>query len=339
MSNYRRLSGRGVKRGGKAGFVAPVLCRLYMGSDHLLQVESTRLTESYRRFYFSEIQGFVVRKTSSATWITIVLSVLALGCVSMAVAIKDRELIVMPIIPLAVILLFLIINWIAGPSCVTHVFTSLGSEELGSLKRIRRARKVLREVRKAIESVQGTADPQAFVTPEGYVRLPETASAHRHLSTPEPLQTKPLHGPAIHRTLFLLLLLSGIFTGLEILTTHMGITSFWGLVSAAAFVFGIMSVVRSASSPHLGPLKRLTWTGLAYLAVLLVGAYILSFATAFASGGGEPGTIDLLRVVSEYEIMEFPPLVVLIGGFAAGGCLLGILGLLRVGKLNAATDE
>src|SRR5437660_10422801 len=52
---YRRLPGRGL--------VAAQRVQLYQGADHLLQVASTGYSESYRRFYFRDIQAITIQKT------------------------------------------------------------------------------------------------------------------------------------------------------------------------------------------------------------------------------------------------------------------------------------
>ena len=40
--------------------------RIYLGEDHLLSVESNLSTEKYYRFYFSDIQAIIVRRTDRA---------------------------------------------------------------------------------------------------------------------------------------------------------------------------------------------------------------------------------------------------------------------------------
>src|SRR5579871_716029 len=50
---YKRLPGGSVFRPN----------RLYLGQDHLLRVNSNGWTEQYRRFYFTDIEGVIVRKT------------------------------------------------------------------------------------------------------------------------------------------------------------------------------------------------------------------------------------------------------------------------------------
>ncbi|MCI0746927.1 MAG: hypothetical protein L0Y58_16110, partial [Verrucomicrobia subdivision 3 bacterium] len=52
---YRKLPGHGATLSHRV--------RLYLGPDHLLQVSSTGFTETYRRFYFRDMQSITIRTT------------------------------------------------------------------------------------------------------------------------------------------------------------------------------------------------------------------------------------------------------------------------------------
>jgi hypothetical protein len=54
---YKRIGGRGARR--RQFFTRNTL---WLGADHLLQVEHTGYTEEYKRFYFRDIQGITVQK-------------------------------------------------------------------------------------------------------------------------------------------------------------------------------------------------------------------------------------------------------------------------------------
>ncbi len=65
--DYTRLPGRGLRYGGFRLF-SRAICTLWMGADHLLLVDRTGYTESYKRFYFADIQAIVVRRTSFSNY-------------------------------------------------------------------------------------------------------------------------------------------------------------------------------------------------------------------------------------------------------------------------------
>ena len=68
---YLALPGRGIYS--HISIVSTTVCRLYLADDHLLQVAQDRLTETYLRFYFRDIQAFLIRRTPWRTlylWIS-----------------------------------------------------------------------------------------------------------------------------------------------------------------------------------------------------------------------------------------------------------------------------
>ena len=72
---YQKLPGRGLRY---AFGVTATRCRLWLGDDHLLAVDSTLINEEYRRFYFCDIEAFIIRQTARRQIINWVFVVLAL---------------------------------------------------------------------------------------------------------------------------------------------------------------------------------------------------------------------------------------------------------------------
>ena len=147
----------------RARFSIAVLSRtsLWLGPDHLLYVESNGYTETYKRFYFRDIQAFTVQQTPTARTVNIILLVVTLlfvffGLMSDETGFKIFHFIVAGLF--GVILLF---NALPGASCKCYVRTAVQTEELGALARLRRARKVLDRIRPLITEAQGGA-----LTPE-----------------------------------------------------------------------------------------------------------------------------------------------------------------------------
>jgi hypothetical protein len=157
---YRRLPGRGIKRQGfLAGSFTARRARLWLGQDHLLSVESQWYTEEYRRFYFRDIQAIIIRKTLTGRIINIVLGVLALLNLLGAFASTDGLRVFWSVI-MGVFAFFLLLNTLAGPTSACHLRTAVQTEELASLRRVRRARKVLARVRPLIAEAQGELTPE-----------------------------------------------------------------------------------------------------------------------------------------------------------------------------------
>lgn len=167
--DYRKLPGRGA--------TLTHYVRLYMGPDHLLQVSSTGFTESYKRFYFRDIQAITVRKTyvGKATNAVLGATVAVFGVpalfTSAPVTIVLASLAALFAVALGV-------NIGLGPTCVCHLRTAVQHEKLPSLSRFKPARRVLEQLRPRITDAQGElpAEPLQQTPEEG---LPPVISATR----------------------------------------------------------------------------------------------------------------------------------------------------------------
>ena len=143
---YRKLPGRG------ATFTH--YTHLYLGPDHLLQIASTGFTETYKRFYFGDIQAFTIRKTHIGKIINGVLG----GVVGLFAlpALFTPE--IGTIILLSFAAFFAVIlgaNIAMGPTCVSHLQTAVQNEKVPSLSRLRRARRVLQILKSRTAAEQG----------------------------------------------------------------------------------------------------------------------------------------------------------------------------------------
>jgi hypothetical protein len=143
---YRRLPGTG------SGMFGTV--RLYQAADHLLQVSSSGYTETYRRFYFRDIQGFIVNESVKGRNWNGVWGILGAICISAAIQVGGAEGIVWWGIA-GIFLLLLIINIAGGPTCVCQIRTAVQTRPLPSLGRLRRAVKTIAQLRPHIEAAQG----------------------------------------------------------------------------------------------------------------------------------------------------------------------------------------
>jgi hypothetical protein len=176
---YKRLTRERAPR--QISLVTLSRSSLWLGSDHLLFVECTGYTESYKRFYFRDIQAITIRQTK-LWWLWIALLALpfllfaiglSFGVVSIATqGLKSNDLPVMIAlgIPAAFFLLFLILNFFWGPSCRVQLRTAVQTEELGSISRVRQARRILNRIRPLIVEAQGQLTPE-----EVSVRMQEAA--------------------------------------------------------------------------------------------------------------------------------------------------------------------
>jgi hypothetical protein len=127
--------------------------RLYLGPDHVLQVTMTYHQETYKRFYFTDIQAVQIRRTdvgnawsvgfTGGAFIFLILA-LAFGGIAGWILVGIA----------GVFLIGLLINLVAGPTSVTLIRTAVQTDRLRSLGRLRQARKFLARTQPLIEAAQ-----------------------------------------------------------------------------------------------------------------------------------------------------------------------------------------
>ena len=132
--------------------------RLYLAADHLLLVASTGFTESYKRFFFRDIQSIRLRKTSAGMIINGVLGFFtalfaligaSVGGVAQGVLFSIAGL----------LLGLMALNFASGPTCVCEIQTAVQTRRIPPLGRLPRARKVIAQIKPLIEGAQETVAP------------------------------------------------------------------------------------------------------------------------------------------------------------------------------------
>jgi hypothetical protein len=165
---YRRLPGTGMAVARRS--------TLWLGDDHLLVIRSSGYSEDYKRFYFRDIQAFVIRRTDSGRVVNAVFGVLAVPPLIAALTTSGGWLVFWFIVT-AFFLLLLLLNTLYGPTCVTHLRTAVQTEELASLGRLPRARKVLARLRPLIAQAQGELNPAVIPARMAELAKPPVAAA------------------------------------------------------------------------------------------------------------------------------------------------------------------
>ena len=129
-----------------------LMTQLWLGSDHLLHVTSTGYTESYRRFYLRDIQTLLVVHTGRRAYIAILLVILLMG-VSAIVNAADGGWLGLGITAGLFAPLF-VWNHLLGAGCRVVVFSAVQQENIPSLSRLPKTRRILGELRWLIEAAQ-----------------------------------------------------------------------------------------------------------------------------------------------------------------------------------------
>jgi hypothetical protein len=148
---YKRLPGRG------SNTIFAV--KLWLAKDHLLLVESMGFSESYKRFYFRDIESITVTHTRRRLIINVVLAVFA-TLFTLPILLGDLATTIVCSILALPIYALIVVNNIKGPACVCHLTTAVQREKLAPLSRCKRAEKILREIEPLILAAQTSPEPR-----------------------------------------------------------------------------------------------------------------------------------------------------------------------------------
>lgn len=140
-----------------AGFAILSVTRsnLWLGKDHLLGIETEGYTEKYKRFYFRDIQAITLRRTNRMWTVFVVTGSLTLffGIIALTMDAVEGKWIFGILGGICAIPFLL--NLIYGPTCKCELRTAVQTENVPSMSRVRRARKVLNCIRPLIAEAQG----------------------------------------------------------------------------------------------------------------------------------------------------------------------------------------
>ncbi len=290
---YRRLPGRARK------FLGAVT--LWMAPDHLLLVEMQAYAESYRRFYFRDIQAIVTRRTDrrlvgSILYVCVILVLATAWAASTSTVVR-----VIWQIQTGVLLLLFAIHLGLGPTCACHLRTVLQEVELPPLRRLRTARKVLARLRPLIEQAQGTIPAEEILARAGeLVEPPARPEAPRPFVPGPPRLIRHDSGRA-HEILSFLLFADALTTSIQISTRNPFLDA-WGIVLFLGELgVALLALVRQRNT-DLGPgIRRFAWATLLYLSGLVLIFMVTTMAEAFralATGGVSQPPARLEKVES-----------------------------------------
>jgi hypothetical protein len=161
---YHRLTWARRRHSGLVAF-SYVRSSLWLGEDHLLCIDSNGYWETYKRFYFQDIQAVSVRLTQRRqiwNWVLGVPTVLCVGGWGYDLLVSGNPGLVGIITGLVFTLLFglpLLANNLLGPTCACELRTAVQTEALPSLCRLPKTRRILDRLRPLIGQAQGQLAP------------------------------------------------------------------------------------------------------------------------------------------------------------------------------------
>jgi hypothetical protein len=134
--------------------------QLWQGAEHVLLVEWDGAREHYKRFDYRDVQAFTVLKTNEGKILNAILGTVLCVLAVLAIASSGVGLRVSLLVLAGIFGVILIFNALAGPTCQCSIRTAVQTDELPSLTRLRRARKVLARLRPLITQAQGQLTPE-----------------------------------------------------------------------------------------------------------------------------------------------------------------------------------
>jgi len=162
---YRRLTWpRRLK--GTASIVTYSRSSLWLGDDHLLVIVSNGYSETYKRFYFQDIQAIAIRLTRRRliwNWVlgpTTAIYLAAVGYAFLNGPSRDWSGLVTLLLCALIPGIPLLLNNLFGPTCACTLRTAVQTEDLSSLCRLRQTRRILNRLRPLIAQAQGHLAPK-----------------------------------------------------------------------------------------------------------------------------------------------------------------------------------
>ncbi|MDH3348539.1 MAG: hypothetical protein OEM02_10645 [Desulfobulbaceae bacterium] len=273
---------------------------VWQANDHFLVVENNGYTQSYKRFYFSDIQALILRVTKRHLIYAWCFGIGALLSFFSAYFLPWPENTPFLIFGLLFTILFGV-NWYKGPTCKSSLITRVQSHPL-HLVRLKIARRIFFKWRKIIEQEQGVLDLSTVMEPlpvsleNGSVKMNSAVHSKRVMNYK--------YGGGYHLLFFSMMLLVAVLNGTQLYTRHVALSITEMLMYAGGWLAMILALKNQNSSAMSSMLKKNTWVAmLLILVVLIVGYY---YTVIVASQSGSPQIIQNQAQIFLYMVNRNP---------------------------------
>lgn len=299
---------------------------LWQGTDHLLHIFSRFGIEDYKRFYFSDIQAIITRKTVVGKAQNIILGCLILLC-GLPAILFDGGWSIFFSAGSSFVFILLLINLSRGPTCETRLMTAVQNEKLQSLHRLNKTFKVMDRIQPHIEQAQGT------LTREDLNQIPLQPDARRasqgnRQSGSSPDSAAKHENGRAHMILFTLLLIDGVLVTAEFFISHVVPTILSSVAGLCLGIFVIIALVRQHNSDLPGSLRTITWTTLGFIGMTFVVGYIVVMAFVLKNPAIAYNQWEIIKAIASLSPWD-SPFTLSYNIFAlCGAFFLGIPGLI-----------
>ncbi len=331
---YVRLPGRGQK---VVGVLSAGRTSLWLGNDHLLHVSDQWFTETYKRFYFRDIQAIMLRKTRAGKIINLVCGLVALLVFLFPLAGKlywawDAAGMIVGGCFGGFFLLIVVVNSLMGPTSSCKLKTAVQSEELPSLARLWRARKVLRILRARIDAEQGVLSQEEIASNREAILAAGALGAGNPLKAAGPPELMRHCDDRFHAAMLYILLFDGVLTIINIFIQNKLIDAISACVLLGGITCMTTALFKQQRSDLPSGLKNLTWATLAYTVAFMIVAIGYGVILALEN----PGKIGTQLSPFDHPVIMAMDLVSAICDFSIGGC--GVYLLQKFRRESAAPD-
>lgn len=256
---YRRLGGRGRRTSGCVS-VGASISTIWLAEDHLLVRESIYgMSETYKRFYFRDVQVIIVRRTQKWIGWICVWTFCALLFFFWYVAAGWRSAALGFFWP-SLCFVLAMIQLARGPSCVTHLVTAVQRELLASLNTVRKARRALKILVPLIEEKQGKFEPELPGSSAAAPIQSAPSSARPVSITPPPRAVLPPGRNRVHFLLFGTTLAGGAAALWETFRSSTISLTATSILLVAIIVLSVITLVHQGKRPVAKGVAAITWT-------------------------------------------------------------------------------
>jgi len=322
---YKRLPGR--KRHFLFGHVSHAL---WMGDDHLLWLQGSFFSESYKRFHYRDIQALVIqpdRRWKMQGLFTGLFTLAALGLTFHWGKTELEKVVILWLFAWPFPLSFLV-NLVKGPTCRAHLRTAIHAQKLPSLQRLRTASKAVEILKARIRQEQGILAEERWRALAEKARARPAGAKAFPVPPAGPKPGKVSKASRLHALLFALLLVDASWTALDLWQSHPAITLVNMLLSLALGFLTVSVLVHQKRSGTGGRSASVVWAAMGFLCVVYALSYVHYLTVSLGYGGQVFNPWRWARLLS-----PLPPLALSLPNFIylfsmTGSLALGTAGLL-----------
>lgn len=287
---------------GTRGFIEFERQTLWLAPDHLLSVSTAWARETNRKFPLTEIEGITIQGTTLGRFLTItflaaVVAGFGVGAMYYGRGGTENEVLgTVGFIVGGAGLAALLINLALGPTSVSHLYTSVHVEKLKPLRRLRRARRFVREAVPAVNRTQG-ALPKTQAT--ALANNPGRLTLAAHARTLGQTSRKPL-GLGAHRVLAVYLIVAGLVAIPNVAVFFSAKVTIDFFVFGAALLAAVVAGIRQVSASLPRSVRMLPWMTFVLAGIgAVIASYHMSIEWAEATGPDQLfSLIDVHRMIS-----------------------------------------